>query len=158
LKIERAKFWNTLVCRGAQKQCFRSTLGFQSISNREEQGGGGLGSGGVGGGGEEERRREERRREERGAQRCSIVIMVNFTDRDSKESVGVEEVKEELAKARVELGRKRREVEEAEAKVRKLEEQLDVLVKLEEEVGEVGAVNRAAGGEPGASVAILLKL
>ena len=77
--------------------------------------------------------------------------MVNFTDMDSKESVGVEEVKEELAKARVELGRKRREVEEAEAKVRKLEEQLDVLVKLEEEVGEVGAVNRAAGGEPGAS-------
>ena len=77
--------------------------------------------------------------------------MVNFTDMDSKESVGVEQVKEELAKARVELGRKRREVEEAEAKVRKLEEQLDVLVKLEEEVGEVGAVNRAAGGEPGAS-------
>ena len=77
--------------------------------------------------------------------------MVNFTDMDSKESVGVEQVKEELAKARVELGRKRREVEEAEAKVGKLEEQLDVLVKLEEEVGEVGAVNRAAGGEPGAS-------
>ena len=43
--------------------------------------------------------------------------MVNFTDMDSKESVGVEQVKEELAKARVELGRKRREVEEAEAKV-----------------------------------------
>ena len=77
--------------------------------------------------------------------------MVNFTDMDSKESVGVEEVKEELAKARVELGRKRREVEEAEAKVGRLEEQLDVLVKMEEEVGEVGAVNRAAGGEPGAS-------
>ena len=72
--------------------------------------------------------------------------MVNFTDMDSKESVGVEQVKEELAKARVELGRKRREVEEAEAKVGKLEEQLDVLVKMEEEVGEVGAVNRAAGG------------
>ena len=77
--------------------------------------------------------------------------MVNFTDMDSKDSVGAEEVKEELAKGRVELGRKRREVEEAEAKVGKLEEQLDVLVKMEEEVGEVGAVNRAAGGEPGAS-------
>ena len=76
--------------------------------------------------------------------------MVNFTDMDSKDSVGAEEVKEELAKARVELGRKRREVEEAEAKVGKLEEQLDVLVKMEE-VGEVGVVNRAAGGEPGAS-------
>ena len=75
--------------------------------------------------------------------------MVNFTDMDSKESVGVEQVKEELAKARVELGRKRREVEEAEAKVGRLEEQLDVLVKLEEEVGEVGAVNRAAGGSQG---------
>ena len=35
--------------------------------------------------------------------------MVNFTDMDSKESVGVEEVMEELAKPRVELGRKRRE-------------------------------------------------
>ena len=102
LKIEHAKFWNTLVCRGAQKQCFRSTLGFQSISNREEQGGGGLGSGGVGGGGEEEGGEEE------GGGRCSIVIMVNFTDMDSKDSVGAEEVKEELAKARVELGRKRR--------------------------------------------------
>ena len=30
--------------------------------------------------------------------------MVNFTDMDSKESVGVEEVMEELAKPRVELG------------------------------------------------------
>ena len=80
--------------------------------------------------------------------------MVNFTDMDSKESVGVEQVKEELAKGRVELGRKRREVEEAEAKVGKLEEQLDVLVKMEEEVGEVGAVNRAAGGQPGASLTL----
>ena len=50
--------------------------------------------------------------------------MVNFTDMDSKESVGVEQVKEELAKARVELGRKRR---------------------------EGGAVTRSSWGEPGAS-------
>ena len=50
--------------------------------------------------------------------------MVNFTDMDSKDSVGAEEVKEELAKARVELGRKRR---------------------------EGGAVTLSSWGEPGAS-------
>jgi len=81
-----------------------------------------------------------------------------------KESVGVERVREELARAREVLEKKRREVEEAKLRVTILEEQLGVLeankkvemkvqveVEVEEEVEEqveaVGAVTLRDGGD-----------
>ena len=67
-----------------------------------------------------------------------------------RERRSVEEVKEELGNARVDLEKKRREVEEAETKIARLEEMLKVL-EVEEQVGVMGAVNHCDGGDPGAS-------
>ena len=84
-----------------------------------------------------------------------------------KESVGVERVREELARAREVLEEKRREVEEAKLRVTILEERLGVLEankkvemkvqveveveeEVEEQVEEVGAVTLRDGGDPGA--------
>ena len=82
-----------------------------------------------------------------------------------KESVGVERVREELARAREVLEEKRREVEEAKLRVTILEERLGVLEankkvemkveeEVEEQVEEVGAVTLRDGGDPRASVTL----
>ena len=71
----------------------------------------------------------------------------------------VEWVREELARARVVLEEKRREVEDAEKRVAVLEERVGALekvevkvqVEVEEQVVEVGAVKRCDGGDPRAS-------
>ena len=81
--------------------------------------------------------------------------MVNFSGMEPR----VEWVREELARARVVLEEKRREVEDAEKRVAVLEERVGALekvevkvqVEVEEQVVEVGAVKRCDGGDPRAS-------